>query len=436
MKGALEAGGELTVGGEVTGFKVSSAGHWGFDLKDAHAKVKVFIFFNKAQRLTPPADGELVIVIGLATFKTDFGQAQIIGRSVAALGDGDQKKRLEALKRRLAEAGLFDVARKRALPLLPATVGLATSRVGQALLDVLKVIKDRNHTTRIILRDCRVQGSDAAADIADAIRRLDDSGLCDVILVVRGGGAREDLNAFDTEPVVRAIAACSVPVVAGVGHEVDISLADLAADVRAATPSQAAEFAVPVKAELYRRVDGLQRRLLTQTQGAVTRAEQRLVRLERRLPSPTVLERRLAVRLEKLEKRLEQRAPLAQLSGQRQTLDRLTERLRRQDPRPRIVGAVARVDAAGARLDAAIVDVRDAAAARLDTAVAALDALSPLAVLRRGWAIVSVPGATTTRLATPDDLQPGRRLRVRLSDVSADVVVEQRVADADSGSSS
>ena len=447
MKDVLEATGELTVGGEVTGFKISSAGHWNFDLKDAHAKLKVFIFFNRAQRLIAPADGDLVFVTGQATFKADFGVAQVIARTVGALGDGEQKQRLEALKRKLADAGLFDVARKRPLPLLPATVGLVTSRVGQALPDVLKVIKDRNHTTHVILRDCRVQGNEAAGDVADAIRRLDAMRVCEVILVVRGGGAREDLIAFDTEPVVRAIAACSVPVVCGIGHESDVSLADLAADVRAATPSQAAEFAVPVKSELQRRVDGLQRRLQSQAQGAMTRAEQRLVRLERRLPSPTVLERRLAVRLEQLEKRLERRAPRAQLHEQTQALDRLASRLQRQDPRQHMVAAAARLDAAHARLDTAGVAARDASAARLDAAVAALDALSPLAVLRRGWAIVSVPDppssttsttSTTTRLATSDDLRPGRRLRVRLADISADVLVERRLQPSDepNGSSS
>lgn len=422
LKSALEHDGELQVGGEVTGFKVLPNGHWSFDLKDARARIKVFTFFNTARRLTAPRDGDLVVVTALPTFKADFGVAQLIASQIAPIGDGDLKKRLEALKQKLAEAGCFDVARKRPLPRLPRVVGIATSLQAAAIRDVLKVIGARNPHTHVVIRDCRVQGDGAAVDVADAVRRLDQSGLCDVILVVRGGGAREDLSAFDTEPVVRAIVGCRVPVVAGVGHEVDTTLADLAADVRAATPSQAAELAVPVFDDLVRRVDRLEQALRSRADGRIADAERRLARVERRLPSPLDLVERHGAPLRLLERRLARQAPRARLQERAATVDALGERLHRQDPRARVAAARARVDALAARLDAAVAARRDQGEARLEQAVAALDALSPLAVLRRGWGLVTVPDEGR-RLARGGDLVAGRRLHLKLGDGEADVVV-------------
>jgi exodeoxyribonuclease VII large subunit len=422
LKGQLEQDGELQVGGEVTGFKVLPNGHWSFELKDARAKIKVFTFFNTARRLAAPKDGELVVVTALPTFKADFGVTQLIASRIAPIGDGDLKKRLEALTRKLAEAGCFDVARKRPLPRLPRVVGIATSLQAAALRDVLTVIGARNPHTHVVIRDCRVQGDGAAADVADAIRRLDQSGLCDVILVVRGGGAREDLSAFDTEPVVRAIVGCQVPVVAGVGHEIDTTLADLAADVRAATPSQAAELAVPVFDELVRKVDRLEQALRSRADGRVADAERRLARVERRLPAALDLLERHGAPLRLLERRLARQAPQARLQERAAAIDGLGERLHRRDPRARVAAAHARVDALAARLDAAVVARRNVGEARLEQAVAALDALSPLAVLRRGWGLVTVPGEGR-RLARGSDLVAGRRLHLKLDDGEADVIV-------------
>jgi exodeoxyribonuclease VII large subunit len=427
LKAALEQDGELQVGGEVSGFKVLPNGHWSFDLKDARSRVKVFTFFNTARRLTAPKDGDLVVVTALPTFKADFGVAQLIASGLAPIGDGDLKKRLEALKQKLAEAGCFDVARKRPLPRLPRVVGIATSLSAAAVRDVLKVIGARNPNTHVLIRDCRVQGDGSAADVADAIRRLDQSGLCDVILVVRGGGAREDLSAFDTEPVVRAIVGCRVPVVAGVGHEVDTTLADLAADVRAATPSQAAELAVPVIADLFRQVDRLEQALRNRADARVADAERRLARVERRLPSPGDLVERHGAALRLLERRLGRQAPRARLQERGLAIDALGERLHRRDPRARVAAARARVDALAARLDKAVLARRDVGEARLEQAIAALDALSPLAVLRRGWGLVTVPAEG--RLARGTDLVAGRRLHLKLDDGEADVIVAADTAD-------
>lgn len=425
MKGQLEQSGEVHVVGEVTGFKAASQGHWYFDLKDKVSKLSVVIFFTNAKRCTAPADGDLVVVTGTPSFHGGFGRAQLMARAVEAVGAGAEAKKLEALKAKLQQAGCFDVDRKRALPLLPTVVGLVTSLQGAAVRDVLKVISGRNKRVSVVIANTKVQGDGAAAEVADAIRRLDASNLCDVILVVRGGGAREDLHAFNTEPVVRAIGACRVPVVAGVGHEVDVTLADLAADVRAATPSQAGELAVPREDELRARLEQAQNRLVRHVDGVVARGQQRLARLERRLPAPAALERRLALPVERLEARLERMSPRAQVAQRAKSLEALTARLARLAPQADVVAATARLRALEARLDAAIGAQRDRQAARLDAAIASLDALSPLAVLRRGWALVTVPATASTpaKLAQGRDLVVGTRLHVRLADGEADVVV-------------
>lgn len=422
LKDTLEHDGELLVGGEVTGFKVLGGGHWSFDLKDARARVKVILFHNHARRLEAPADGDFVVVTATPTFKADFGQAQLVATAVAPLGDGDLKKKLDALTEKLRAEGLFAIERKRPLPLLPRCVGIVTSRQAAALRDVLTVIATRHHHIHVVLRDTRVQGDGSAAEIADAIRRLDQSGLCDVILVVRGGGAREDLAAFDTEPVVRAIVGCSVPVVVGVGHETDTTLADHAADLRAATPSQAAALAVPEAAVLRRRVTQLADRLRAQLDGRIATAERRLARVEKRLPTTQALATRHGAPLQRLEQRLARQAPRARLLDRIAVVDDLAERMHRRDPRARVAAANARVDALAARLDAAIVNRKAHGEVRLDHAVAALDALSPLAVLRRGWGLVTVPGEGG-RLARGRDLVVGQRLHLRLDEGHADVVV-------------
>jgi exodeoxyribonuclease VII large subunit len=426
MREALESvdgGKNVMVAGEVSGFKVSARGHWSFDLVDPRAKLKVMVFLSQARRLSVPKDGDVVVVTGLPTYNAEYALAQMVAKDVAAVGDGDQKKRFEALKARLAEAGFFDVARKRPLPLLPRTVGIVTSLQAAAFRDVLKVIKARNHTTQVLVRDARVQGDDAPADVADAIRRLDASGRCDVILVVRGGGSRDDLSAFDTEPVVRAVVGCSVPVVSGVGHEVDVSLCDLAADVRAATPSQAAELAVPEKERLERQVGAAHHRLNRALQQQALSAERRLAHLERRLPSSSTLTARLGAPLSRLERRLQAQAPRTRVAALATRLDALHEALRRRNPASRLSGRVAHVASLSTRLDAAIYATRDRAAGRLDHSLASLDALSPLSVLRRGWALVTVPD-DNGRVALRGDLAPGARLHVRVSGGGADVVVD------------
>lgn len=427
MKGSLEDLGDVAVRGEISGFKVISGGHWTFDLKDAGAKIPVIVFFNQARRATDmPREGEAVVVTGNASFQTSWGKAQFIGKLVVPRGEGALARKLEELKKRLQNEGLFDVEKKRPLPLLPVTVGIVTSLKGAAVRDVLTVMRDRAPNTAVVIKDTRVQGDGAAADIAAAIRDLDAYGKCDVILVVRGGGAREDLHAFNTEPVVRAIAGCRVPVVAGVGHEVDVTLADLAADVRAATPSQAAELTVPRHDDLARRIAHLENRLRSQTRAALDRSRRHLHELSARLPSPAAMTQTQQRRLQRLDERLAAASPQAQLSTRARAIDALQQRLSRQDPRADVAAARAALDAASVRLDDAVAVAFDDANFRLQRALEQLDALSPTAVLRRGFALVTVAdGARDGAIATAADLAPGRRLRVRVVGGDARVTVDR-----------
>ncbi len=394
MKGKLEELGDVVVCGEISGLKVAPQGHWYFDLKDKGAKVAVVVFFKDTRRSPSiPREGEFVVVTGNASYHPGFGKAQLLGRLVVPVGEGALARKLEELKARLGADGCFDTARKRALPPLPTTVGVVTSMNG------------------------------AASDVADAIRRLDALGRCDVILVVRGGGAREDLHAFNTEPVVRAICGCRVPVVAGVGHEVDITLADLAADVRAATPSQAAELAVPRHDELLRRVHTFERRLQAQARAVVDRERRRLHELERRLPSPAALTQTRLRRLQKLDARLVLASPQGQLSQRARRLDELRRQLERQDPRSDVQKAGSDVDDLARRLGDALQGRFDDAGFRLQRGLEQLDALSPTAVLRRGWALVTV-GDDPNRIARAADLTPGNKLRVRIDGGDAKVTVD------------
>ena len=424
MKGKLEELGDVVVAGEVSGMKVATGGHWYFDLKDKNAKVNVVVFFKDTRRSPAiPREGDFVVVTGNASYHLGFGKAQLMGRLVMPVGEGALAAKLEALRAKLQAEGLFNVDKKRALPAVPVTVGVVTSISGAAIRDVLTVIKSRAPRTCVIVAATKVQGDGAAADVADAIRRLDQLGRCDVILVVRGGGAREDLHAFNTEPVVRAIASCSVPVVAGVGHEVDVTLADLAADLRAATPSQAAELAVPREDDLRRRVHTLESRLHGQARAVVDRQRHRLHDLWRRLPAPAALHQRQARRIQSLDVRLGLASPQAQLSKRARRVTELTRRLERADPRARVVAADGRIAALAARLDEAIARRVKDAEQRLRRSIEHLDALSPTAVLRRGWALVTV-GDDPTRIARGADLVPGNKLRVRVDGGDARVTVD------------
>jgi len=361
----------LEVSGEISGYKHHYSGHRYFMLKDENARVQCVMFRQHGMGLEfQPADGMRVTVRASASIFVRDGSYQLYVTQMRQAGKGDLFIQFEKLKRKLMAEGLFDPARKRPIPPVPRTIGVVTSQTGAAIRDIIHVARRRNPNVGIIVSPCLVQGPGAAADIVRAIERLNRQGECDVMLVGRGGGSMEDLWAFNEEPVARAIAASAIPVVSCVGHEVDFTIADFVADLRAPTPSAAAELAVPELSQLHAALDNSVRRVASALSGA-----QQMRRLElRRLcasgalthPGRTLLEPR-RIGLKAMGDRLENAMP-AQL-----------ERRRR----------------------------------RLETLEASLRALDPGAVLERGYAIVRQKGRILDRVR---GVETGAPIRVSLAD--------------------
>ena len=340
----------VSVRGEVSGFKRYASGHCYFALKDETSRVQCVLWRQQAAKLTfQIEDGMRVTVRGAASLFVQSGSYQLYVDCVEREGVGDLYLRFEALKKKLAAEGLFDPARKRELPLLPKVIGVATSRSGAVIRDIIRVSRRRDPNVGVLLAPCAVQGAGAAEEIVRAIGRLNDDGRPDVILVGRGGGSIEDLWPFNEEIVARAIAASRIPVISCVGHETDFTIADFAADARASTPSNAAELAVPVIAELKQSVEALSRQMTS----ALLRAQQlRRARLQALSASPALT------------------VPRRMLIERRETA----------------------LSALAARLPVALTKKRDAMERRLLVAGRALAALDPEGVVRRGYAVVLKDG--------------------------------------------
>ena len=252
----------VEVTGEISNYKHHISGHRYFALKDEGARVACVMLRTQAEGLDfRPEDGMRVTVRASASIYVRDGSYQLYVNSMRLSGAGELYLRFETLKKKLAQEGLFDPARKQPIPLFPRVLGVATSEDGAAIRDILRVARARNPRIEIVLAPCAVQGASAAAEIVRAIERLNRDGRSEVILVGRGGGSLEDLWPFNEEIVARAIAASAIPVISCVGHEIDFTIADFVADVRAATPSNAAELAVPVVAEMREAVRQLGGRL-------------------------------------------------------------------------------------------------------------------------------------------------------------------------------
>ena len=301
MKNVLEVQvGEIWVEGEVSNLRKQLSGHWYFSLKDEHAQISCAMFgARRREGCAALADGAMVRVLAEATLYEARGQAQLVVHRVEPAGLGALQARFEALKRKLDAEGLFDPARKRPLPAFPRTIGVVTSESGAALRDILHVLERRAPWVRVVLAPVRVQGKGAELEIARAIEQLgraDQFGWprCDVLIVGRGGGSLEDLWNFNEEIVARAIHACPVPVVSAVGHEIDFTIADFVADLRAATPSAAAELVAPDRGELRRHLDTLRRRITRHAAERIERLDTRLAGIRRgvlgRGPDPLLRE--------------------------------------------------------------------------------------------------------------------------------------------------
>ncbi len=407
----------VRVEGELSNVVRAASGHWYFSLKDASAQVRCVMFRGRARNVDfSPRDGDRVEVLALATLYEARGEFQLNVEAMRRAGAGDLYRRFLELKDRLQREGLFDAARKRPLPAHPAAIGIVTSPQAAALRDVLTTLRRRAPAIPVVVYPTQVQGAEAPAQIAAAIGRAGNRRDCEVLLLVRGGGSIEDLWAFNDERVARAVAACPLPVVVGVGHETDFTIADFVADLRAPTPTAAAELVAPDRRELARGALRLAQRLQMAMRRRLDRAAQRLDTGTRLLRPPSAQWRDRARRVAALAQRLAA-AGNAQRLRRAGALDRLAARMRA----PRADLARQRLEALERRLASAAREALAQRGRRVDAAAAALALVSPQAVLDRGYAIVSSPDGAVLRDAAR--ARPGDALSVRLASGRLDATV-------------
>lgn len=405
------------IAGEVSNFTRASSGHWYFTLKDDAAQVRAVMFRGRAQYAGfIPREGDKVEVRALVTLYGARGDYQINVEAIRRAGVGSLFEAFLRLKEKLASAGLFDQDRKRAVPMFARTIGVVTSPQAAALRDVLTALRRRAPHVRVVIYPTPVQGQGAGDRIAAAIATASQRAECDVLIVCRGGGSIEDLWSFNEEAVAYAVANCSMPVISGVGHETDFTICDFAADVRAATPTAAAELAATPRADWIAslRADAVDlRRAMRRTLGD---AAQTLDRHTRRLLSPAAQIRQQRLKLLALSTAMTHatRAPVAQA---RFNLDRLDGRLAAR--KPDVSGARAQLDGlrhrAALGIGTQLGQRRDA----LGALAAQLELLNPQRTLERGYAIVT--DAKGAVLRSPAQLKPRTSVTVRLAEGSAEV---------------
>ena len=405
-----EALGLVWVEGEISNLATPSSGHIYFSLKDENAQVRCAMFRQANRRLGfAPRDGLQVLVRARVGLYEPRGDYQLVVEHMEEAGEGALRRRFEMLRQKLAEEGLFAPENKRPIPAVPGRIGVITSPTGAALRDVLISLRRRFPAAGVLIYPTGVQGDKAAREIVAALARAGERAECDVLILTRGGGSLEDLWPFNEEIVARAVAVCPIPIIVGVGHETDFTIADFAADLRAPTPSQAAELAVPELTDLMRTLEAIA--------GAFARSIGRRLRDEAR-------------RLDTLEHRLARTHPGIIVTKHRQKLATLAHRLRRAHPGIALATRRLALVELRRRLIESIRRQWATLAGRAALVERGLTALSPLATLDRGYAIVSrsESGELVTRAETVD---PGDRIDVRLARGSLEATVAARTRDED-----
>ncbi len=399
----------LTVRGEVSGLVRAASGHHYFNLKDDAAQLRCVLFRQRAMAASVPLrDGLMVRLRATVSIYEPRGDLQLIVESVQADGEGALLEAFVRLKAKLQAEGLFDTARKRPLPFLPRAVGVITSLQAAALRDVLTTLRRRSPHVPVVVYPASVQGAQAPSELIAALQRAQARQDVDVLLLVRGGGSLDDLWAFNDETLVRAIAACALPVVSGVGHETDFTLADFAADMRAPTPTAAAELGVPAQAALAETLEHAAHRLRNALRRHLQREQQRCDRLALRWPQPATLLAAPRSQLARLQWRLQQArdslVPQRRVRLQ-QWHDRLHAALQRRLPQER-----ERLQRLASQLPQARDRQLQAAVLRLERAARHLQLLSPRATLARGYLLGQ--DANGRVLRDVSRLQPGQTLQL------------------------
>lgn len=413
--------GTVWIEGELSNFRVPASGHWYFTLKDDNAQIRAAMFVNRNRFMRlKPREGMQVLVRGKVTLYEARSDFQVIAEHIEEAGEGALRRAYEELLRKLAAEGLTDSARKRPLPRLPKRVAVITSATGAALQDMLSVWRRRYPLLEVIVLDVAVQGSAAEPQILAALQKVPLLGV-DLAIVTRGGGSLEDLWSFNLESVARALAACPVPTISAIGHEIDTAITDHVADVRAPTPSAAAELCTPHREELAREVQVRLLRLESAARRYLQALRLRVQLASARLISPAAQLQQWMQRADDLD----HRAGVAmrhRLANARRDLLTLEQALRHHHPSGRIHAAHERLAILGERLQGRMRLRLQNATTRVLGLERTLAALSPLNTVGRGYAILSdSSGRTLTRIA---ELTSGQTVSARLADGTATLSVQ------------
>lgn len=417
---------DVWVEGEISNLRVPSSGHCYFTLKDEGAQLRAVMFRMQARLLRfVPEDGLKVICRGRINVYEQRGEYQLIAEMLEPKGVGDLQLAYEQLKKKLQDEGLFDAGRKKPLPFLPARVAVITSATGAAVRDIIRVMHRRFPNVAILVVPVMVQGDEAPDEIARALATVNQHNLADVIIVGRGGGSLEDLRAFNTETVARSIAASAIPVVSAVGHEVDVTIADCVADLRAPTPSAAAELVMREKRELAQLVAQYELRLREgwgkQRERALSRIEHACSRLRR--PSRRIAD--LQLRLDDLQGRMAA-AVQRLITRRRLAITSACRMIAAQSPARRSAAHRLRASFFEQRLTAGMAAARQRTSSALQGLVARLSAFNPAAILARGYSLTrALPSLRLVR--SSDEVAPGDPVRLTLGKGVVDCIVEKIV---------
>ncbi len=411
------------VQGEISNLRAQNSGHLYFTLKDENSQISVVMFRSSARLLRfKPGDGMQVVVRGRVTIYEERGQLQVIAEYVEPKGAGALQIAFEQLKAKLEAEGLFAASRKKAVPALPGRIGIVTSPQAAALRDILQILHRRHHTVNVLIYPAQVQGESAAREVAAGVRYFNRTRNVEVIVVARGGGSAEDLAAFNDEGLARVIAGSALPVISAVGHETDFTIADFVADMRAATPSAAAEIVIRSRQEVEAQVARLEHELGKGVRYRLMMGRQRMTELAQHGAFGRMMDliRRRQQRVDDLTNRLTH-AQRDRLETQRRRFEMLAAAVRHYDLRMVLAGIGRELNAKVAAMGAAARNVLLLRRGRLERLASQMEALSPVAILDRGYALVFDGSGKLVKDAAQVKIGEDIRARVARGEIGATV---------------
>jgi len=403
------------VEGEISNFRAQNSGHLYFTLKDQNSQISVVMFRSSARLLRfKPTDGMQVVVRGRVTIYEDRGQLQIIAEYVEPKGAGALQIAFEQLKAKLEAEGLFESSRKKAIPALPRVIGIVTSPQAAALRDILNILHRRHHTVNVLIFPAQVQGETAPSEVAAGLRYFNRAKSVEVIIVARGGGSAEDLASFNEEGLARAVAASALPVISAVGHETDFTIVDFVADLRAPTPSAAAEMVIRSRQEVEEQVERLDGRLQKAMRYQLLMGRQQLTELAQHGAFARIMDliRRRQQGVDDLVYRMAH-AERDLLERQRRRYETLAAAVRHYDLRLVLAGVRRELDNKISGMAAAAHSLLLQKRARLERLTSQMEALSPVAILERGYALVFDTSGKLVKDA--DSVKPGDEIKARVA---------------------